>query len=48
MGTDTDPNFAVEKSNYFNKLDEAFEMICLSILRDLLFHVEIINTPNEF
>ena len=47
MGNEVEPNFTVEKSKYFNRLDEAFGMICLSILRDLLFHVDIIDTPNE-
>ena len=48
MGTKNDPNFVVEKSKYFNRLDEAFMMLCLSISRDILFHVDNINTPNEF
>ena len=47
MGTETEPNSAVEKSKYFNILDEAFRMLCLRILRDILFHVDILKTPNE-
>ena len=47
MGTETEPNSAVEKSKYFNILDEAFGMLCLSISRYILFHVEILTTPNE-
>ena len=47
MGTKTEPNSAVEKANYFNKLDESFGMVCLITSRYLLFHVEIIDTPNE-
>ena len=43
----TEPNFAVEKSKYFNRLDEAFRLLCLSISRDILFHVNTISTPNE-
>ena len=38
-GTKVEPNSVVEKSKYFNRLDEAFGMLCLGILRDLLFHV---------
>ena len=44
----TGPNSIVEKSKYFNILDEAFLMLCLNISRDLLFHVEILTTPNKF
>ena len=47
MGTDTEPISSVEKSKYFNRLDEAFGMLCLGILRDLLFHVDRLGTPNE-
>ena len=48
MGTENEPNSVVEKSKYFNRLDEAFRMLFLSILRDILLHVDIITTPNEF
>ena len=39
MGTETEPTSAVEKIKYFNKLDEEIGLICLSISRELLFHV---------
>ena len=47
MGTYVEPNSIVEKSKFFNRLDEAFGMICLSISRDQLFHVDNIAAPNE-
>ena len=31
MGTETELNSTVEKSKYFNRLDEAFGMLCLGI-----------------
>ena len=31
MGTETEFNSTVEKSKYFNRLDEVFGMLCLSI-----------------
>ena len=37
----------MEKSKYFNRIDEAFGMHCLRISRDLLFHVDNIDTPDE-
>ena len=37
----------MEKVKYFNRLDEAFGMMCLSASRDILFHVDSIGTPNE-
>ena len=47
MGTKIEPNSVVNKSKYFNRIDETFGMLCLSILRDLLFHVDSVGTPNE-
>ena len=46
MGTKVEPNFVVEKSKFFNRLDEVFGMLCLIILRDLLFHVDILSNTN--
>ena len=48
MGTETEPNSAVEKNNYFNRLDEAFGMLCHGTSRELLFHIESLGTLNEF
>ena len=45
MGTNIEPNYDVEKLDYFNIFDEAFP--CRIILRDLLFHVDSMTTPNE-
>ena len=47
MGTEVEPNSTVEKAKYFNRLDEAFGLMCLSISRVLLFHVDSLTTPNE-
>ena len=47
MGTEVEPNSAVEKSKYFNRLDEAFRLLCLIISREILFHVDSLTTPNE-
>ena len=47
MGTEVEPNSVVEKSKFFNRLDEAFGMLCLNISRDLLFHVDSLTTLNE-
>ena len=48
MGTEVEPNSAIKKSKYFNRLDEPYGMLCLSISRELLFHVDSLKTPNEF
>ena len=45
MGKDLEPNAAVEKSKYWNKLDEMYGFLCLSISKDLLFHISGFNTP---
>ena len=47
MGTKVEPNSAIEKAKYFNILDEAYGLLCPSILREILFHINILTTPNE-
>ena len=37
----------VDKAKYWNKLDEAFGFLCLSISKDLLFHITGLKTPKE-
>ena len=47
MGTEVEPNSVVEKSKYFNRLDEAFGLLCIRISRELILHVDSLTTPNE-
>ena len=47
MGTEVEANSVVEKAKYFNKLDEVFGLLCLSILREILFHIDSLITSNE-
>ena len=47
MGTENNPNSVEEKTMYFNRLNEAFKMLCLSVSRDILSHVDSLTTPNE-
>ena len=35
MGTEVEPNSAMEKDNFFNKLDETYGLLCPSISREL-------------
>ena len=48
MGIEVEPNSAVEKAKYLNRLDEAYGLLCMSIWRKRLFHIDILTTPNEF
>ena len=47
MGIEVEQNSAVEKAKYFNKLDEAYGFLCLSILREFFFHLDILTSPKE-
>ena len=47
MGQEVEPNSQVEKEKLFNRLDEVYGLLCLSIYSDLLFHVESTSSPNE-
>ena len=46
VGTEVEPTNVVEKAKYFNRMDEAFGMICLSISRDFMFHFDTVSSPN--
>ena len=47
MATEVEPNTSVEKIKWHNKRDEAYGLLCLSISRDLLFHLDGLISPNE-
>ena len=47
MNTEDEPGSAIEKSIFLNKKDEAFGFLCLSISRDLIFHLAGLKTPKE-
>ena len=47
MATEVEPNVAVEKIKWHNRRDEAYGLLCLSISRDLLFHLDGLTLPNE-
>ena len=47
MDTEDGPSSAIEKTIFLNKKDEAFSFLCLSISRDLLFHLVGLKTPKE-
>ena len=40
MEIEADPNAVVEKIKWHNRRDEAYGLLCLSISRDLLFHLD--------
>ena len=45
--TKGDPNAVAEKIKWHNRRDEAYGILCLSISRDLLFHLDSLTSPNE-
>ena len=47
MDIDLEPNAVVEKIKWHNRRDEAYGLLCLSISRDLLFHLDSLKYPNE-
>ena len=47
MATEADPNAAAEKIKWYNRRDEAYGLLCLSISRDFLFHFDGLKPPNE-
>ena len=47
MATEVEPNVAAEKIKWHNRRDEGYGLLCLSISRDLLFHIDSLTSPNE-
>ena len=47
METETEPNAATEKIKWHNRRDEAYGLLCLSISRDLLFHLDGLTSPDQ-
>ena len=47
MELEVEPVLNYDKEKYWNRLDEAFGFLCLSISRDLLFHIKGLKTPKE-
>ena len=47
MDTEEEPTHVIDKVKFLNKKDEAFGFLCLSISKDLLFHLSGLKTPKE-
>src|SRR5713101_19846 len=47
MAIEAEPNAATKKIKWNNRRDEAYGLLCLSISRDLLFHLDGLTLPNE-
>ena len=47
METVIEPNATAEKIKWHNRRDEAYGLLCLSISRDLVFHLDGLTSPNE-
>ena len=47
MATEAEPNVAAEKIKWHNRRDESYGLLCMSISRDFLFHLDGLTTPNE-
>ena len=47
METKVEPNLASNKIKWHNRRHEAYRLLCLSISRDLLFHLDGLKSPNE-
>ena len=47
MATEAEPNAPAEKIKWHNRRDEAYGLLCLSISRDLLFHLDGLTSLNQ-
>ena len=47
MEIEAEPNAHAEKIKWNNQRDEAYGLLCLSISRDLLFHLDGLTSPHE-
>ena len=47
METEENPNATADKIKWHNKMDEAYGLLCMSISRDLFWHLDGLTLPNE-
>ena len=47
LALENEPNAVIEKAKWNNRLDEAYGFLCLSISPDILFHLDLLTTPNQ-
>ena len=47
MDTEEETTHVIDKARFLNKKDEVFGFLCLSISKDLLFHLSILKNPKE-
>ena len=47
LDMEEDPNHVVDKDRFFNKMNESFGFPCISISKDLLFHLSGLKTSKE-
>ena len=47
MEIEAEPNADAEKIKWHNMRDEAYGLLCLSISKDILFHLDGLTSPNE-
>ena len=47
MDTEIEPNHVVDKARYWNNIDESFRFLCLSISKDIHFHVTRLKNPKK-
>ena len=48
MEAEAKPNAVAEKIKWNNRRDEAYGLLCMTISRDILFHLDGLTSPNEF
>ena len=47
LETKEEPNISTDKIKWHSGRDESYGLLCLSISRDLLFHIDGLTKPNE-
>ena len=47
LALENEPNAVIEKAKWHNRLDESYQLLFLSISPNLLFHLDVLTTPNQ-
>jgi hypothetical protein len=47
MVTEIEPTSVIKKNRYLNHMDEAYNLLCVSMSPELLFHIEACTRPDE-
>jgi hypothetical protein len=47
MATEVETTYDIKKNMYLDRMDEAYDLLCLSMSPELMFHIEACTTLDD-